>query len=138
VKTLAYTLTLSPKERGQLFARRRRSERAALVGQGGQLRPAHADPRAAVVRMHDGAQAGIESLAQLAGRAALLMPHKVAADCRGVPLAAAAVCKTDSGGGEGGAASATGLSQGATGATGGEDGESPPVVSLAWNAAVWG
>ena len=37
------------------------SERAR-VGLGGQLRPAHADPRAAVVRMHDGAQAGIELL----------------------------------------------------------------------------
>jgi len=51
------------------------SERAARAGLGGQLRPAHADPRAAVVRMHDGAQAGIGSLPQLAGRAALLPPE---------------------------------------------------------------
>ena len=62
------------------------SELAARVGSGGQLRPAHADPRAAVVRMHDGAQAGIGSLVQLAGRAALLMPPRTAADCGGVPL----------------------------------------------------
>ena len=34
------------------------SERAARVGLRDQLRPAHADPRAAVARMHDGAQAG--------------------------------------------------------------------------------
>ena len=54
---------------------------------GGQPQPAHADPRAAVVRMHDGAEAGIGSLPQLAGRAALLMPPRAAADCRGVPLA---------------------------------------------------
>ena len=56
----------------------------ARVGLGGQLRPAHADPRAAVVRMHDGAQAGIGPVAQLAGRAALLMAPRAAADCRGV------------------------------------------------------
>ena len=57
------------------------SERAARVGLGGQLRPAHADPRAAVVRMHDGAEAGIGPLTQLAGRAALLMPPRATADC---------------------------------------------------------
>ena len=63
------------------------SERAR-VDLGGQLRSGHADPRAAVVRMHDGAQAGIGSLPQLAGRAALLLPPRAAADCRGLPLAA--------------------------------------------------
>jgi len=55
---------------------------------GDQLLPAHADPRTAVVRMHGGAEAGIGSLVQLAGRAALLMPPRAAAHCRGVPLAA--------------------------------------------------
>ena len=56
-----------------------RSELAARVG---QLRPAHANPRAAIVRMHDGAQADIESLVQLAGCAAPLMPPRAAAHCR--------------------------------------------------------
>ena len=56
------------------------SERAR-VGLGGQLRPAHANPRAAIVRMHDGAQADIESLVQLAGCAAPLMPPRAAAHC---------------------------------------------------------
>jgi len=49
------------------------SERAARVGR--LRRPAAA--RAAVVRMHDGAQAGIGSLAQLAGCAALLLAATV-------------------------------------------------------------
>ena len=80
------TAPSSSKEAGSLacmWQTTTMSELPASVGLGGQLRPAHADPRTAAVRMHDGAETGIGTLAQLAGRAALLMAPRAAAGCRG-------------------------------------------------------